>query len=228
MCCRGCLASLRFLFNVYFRRLDVTAADSGPVHLPEAECQGVMRHLVVKFRIWQNALKPSRLQMQRRSRAKMMTSHFLPHCIISLASSHTNDQIVLWLCLLSGHPLLLLVIFDDKSNYQSCHSDVFACKFRAEHEKQVATSGFIKSLFCWGRFLDRKGPFHVTDGQCVHPGCFTAAVHPFGTKQMFSLGDNHDLSKQITSPPRGQPAVPKEPGLYVSGKVTLSLLPGQM
>lgn len=38
-------------FNVRFQRLGVAAADSGPVHLPEAECQGIIGHLVVKFRI---------------------------------------------------------------------------------------------------------------------------------------------------------------------------------
>lgn len=71
-CLNTCVTNLRLgpfsslrLLNVCFRWLDATAADSRPVHLPEAECQGIMRHLVVKFRIWQNALKPSRMQMQR-------------------------------------------------------------------------------------------------------------------------------------------------------------------
>lgn len=38
-------------FNVCFYWLDATTADSRPASLFKAECQGVMRDLVVKFRI---------------------------------------------------------------------------------------------------------------------------------------------------------------------------------
>lgn len=83
------------VLNVCFCLLDVTAADSRPVHLPEAECQGIMRHLVVKFRIWQNALKPSRLQMQREQPGQSDDFPFLTNYIIfPFASRQTNDQIV--------------------------------------------------------------------------------------------------------------------------------------
>lgn len=38
-------------FNVCFYWLDAAAADSRPARLFKAECQGVMRDLVVKFKI---------------------------------------------------------------------------------------------------------------------------------------------------------------------------------
>lgn len=46
------VARSRLMFpNVCSHWLDVTVDDSGPVLFPEAECQGVIRHLVVKFGI---------------------------------------------------------------------------------------------------------------------------------------------------------------------------------
>lgn len=98
MCVTNLQWRLRF-FNVCFHWLDVTAADSRPAHLPKAECQSIMRYLVVKFRIWQNALKPSRLQMQRKQPVQSDDFPFLCYYITLLfASSQTNDQTVQWLC----------------------------------------------------------------------------------------------------------------------------------
>lgn len=96
------VCGLRF-FNVCFHWLDVTAADSRPVHLPQAECQGIMRRLVVKFRIWQNVLKPGRLQMQREQPGQSDDFPFPTKCIIfpfacSFACSQTNHQIAQRLC----------------------------------------------------------------------------------------------------------------------------------
>lgn len=122
-------------FNVCFHWLDVTATDSRPVHLPEAECQGIMRHLVVKFRIWQNALKPSRLQMQREQPGQSDDFPFPANYIIfPFASSQTNDQIVQQVRPLFGHRFLLFVMLDtsdtpDKSNYRSWPLPVTCCNF---------------------------------------------------------------------------------------------------
>lgn len=81
--------------NVCVHRPDVTAADSRPVHLPQAQCQGIIGHLVVKFQFWQKALKPSRVQMKREQPGQSDDFSFPTNYIICpFACSQINELIV--------------------------------------------------------------------------------------------------------------------------------------
>lgn len=184
-----------FLFNVRFRRLDVTAADSRPVHLPKAVCQGIMRHLVVKFRIWQNALKPKTADAKKKGSKRDQSDDFpFPnnYIIYPFASSQTHDHN----CAATTWPLF-------------GHGVQIVC-----HVRYIGRIWLLQVLSLWQTsfcfvflsFLVRSFPRHgrtfrvahtESRGQGVPSGLFTATARPCDTNNKHAPCDNYDLREQI-------------------------------